>query len=381
MNEEFRGCVRWFLAAAARFSRKPRKRRAFLETEIQIVDRNTEATAEIAAVWLARLESPAATASDRILFERWRLQNALHEQACALLERLSQSLVQHGASDQRLQSKADHAYKMGARQDARDRDTNLSGSWRFSAALAAAIAIIGFGGYFVFDLIHIPAVVAYFTHAGERRDIALSDGSLVHLDVESHIEVSFVHGARQVNLESGRAFFEVAHDPGRPFTVSVNGEYIKALGTRFQVERQKQTVLVTLTQGSVVVFDRSSAAQSHRQTLRPGEQLSIDLGKNTWSTRVVDTQVATSWSLGRLIFRATPLAEALSEINRYAAKPVRLGDPALASIPISGNFIPGNSALAVSAISAVLPLRAVDSGQEIVLLRSQEPAAPQEASD
>ena len=83
-----------------------------------------------------------------------------------------------------------------------------------------------------------------------------------------------------------------------------------------------------------------------------------------------DPSIATSWSRGRLQFRDTPLADAVNEINRYATKKVRLGDPSLASLPIGGNFIAGDSDLIVDALAAVLPLRIVNGGdKEIILVR------------
>ena len=91
----------------------------------------------------------------------------------------------------------------------------------------------------------------------------------------------------------------------------------------------------------------------------------------------VDTYMATSWSRGRLVFRGTPLAEALEEVNRYSTRKLRLADPSLASLPVGGNFIAGDSELIVSAFAAALPLRSVDGGGgEILLFRRYEPDPP-----
>ncbi len=86
--------------------------------------------------------------------------------------------------------------------------------------------------------------------------------------------------------------------------------------------------------------------------------------------RTVDAQMVTSWSRGRLVFRGTPLSEALEEVNRYGDRKVRLGDPELARMPVGGNFIAGETDLIVSAFAAALPLRVVDGGAgEIILFR------------
>ena len=69
----------------------------------------------------------------------------------------------------------------------------------------------------------------------------------------------------------------------------------------------------------------------------------------------------------------TPASEAIEEVNRYSIRKVRLADPSLASLPVGGNFIAGDSELILSAFEAALPLRSVDGGGgEILLFRRYE---------
>ena len=92
--------------------------------------------------------------------------------------------------------------------------------------------------------------------------------------------------------------------------------------------------------------------------------------------QVVDPLAATSWSRGRLVFRATPLARAVEEVNRYAAKKLRIAAPSLAGLSVSGNFVAGNSELAASAFAAVLPIHVVDGGSEITLSPGRADSSP-----
>jgi transmembrane sensor len=165
--------------------------------------------------------------------------------------------------------------------------------------------------------------------------------------------------------------FQVAHDATRPFSVSTETSRTTALGTQFQVQRDDDHVVVTLAEGSVAVEGSAhGGSASWQDQLRPGEQLSIDAKTAERSLHIVDTQLVTSWTLGRHVFRATPLHEALDEVNRYASKKVRLGDPSLADLPVAGNFVAGDSEVVVEAFSAVLPLRVVKGGeQELILFR------------
>src|SRR6185503_11754578 len=116
-----------------------------------------------------------------------------------------------------------------------------------------------------------------------------------------------ISGARRdINLLRGRAFFDVAHDSARPFVVSAGSARVTALGTHFQVKHESGGVIVTLTEGSVAVAD--TTMPSWRETLRPGEEVSVSAESDAHMKHATDTQVATSWSSGRHVFRATPLA-------------------------------------------------------------------------
>jgi transmembrane sensor len=205
----------------------------------------------------------------------------------------------------------------------------------------------------------------------ERRAVELEDGTLVHLDVASVIEVRFSANRRDVVLMHGRALFDVAHDASRPFTVGAGAGCVTALGTVFQVDRTSSRVTVTLAEGSVSVMSANAGDAPVR--LAPGEQLSFSAGDRNVRKQAVDARAATSWSVGRHVFRETPLADALREVNRYAAVKVRIADSALAELPVSGNFAAGDSEAIVAALSAVLPLQATLSGAEIRLNRSSHP--------
>ena len=55
-------------------------------------------------------------------------------------------------------------------------------------------------------------VELYRTRLGERREVRLADGSRIHLNTASTVEVSLREDSRRVRLVKGEALFEVAHD-------------------------------------------------------------------------------------------------------------------------------------------------------------------------
>lgn len=68
---------------------------------------------------------------------------------------------------------------------------------------------------------------------------------------------------RRIRLE-GEAYFEVTHNPRRPFVVEFEGGEIQVLGTSFNVKayRDDDIVAVTLDEGRVVLDDRRGGVVS-----------------------------------------------------------------------------------------------------------------------
>jgi transmembrane sensor len=346
-----------------------------------------------AADWYARLRAPGCSAADREAFEQWRDADPAHAAAYASALRVSAAVDELLARDPRIQALLDDALlfpQAGAdvaepvvafdhaanapRPSGTVSDAGRARRWKIPAALAASV-LLAVGSVGVHRIQREAEPVVYET-AGTGRSIILQDGSRLQLDVGTRLAVRYTPRRREITLEAGRALFDVAHDPARPFSVAASTFKTTALGTRFQVELRDRVAFVTLAEGTVAI-DNEDATHVWQERLRPGEQLAIDVASAARNKQPIDPSVATSWSRGRLLFRDTPLAQAVDEINRYATKKVLLGDPSLANLPVGGNFIAGDSDLIVDALAAVLPLRVVNGGdKEIILVRRYEGGRP-----
>ncbi len=300
--------------------------------------------------------------------QAWLAESPEHRSAYELADRISAdvgALAQDARMGQKLRALADEAYGERAVQPRR---------WRAAAALAASLAVAVLAWQSTSPTFTSGSqAAAYESTAHERRAVTLDDGSTVELDVDTRIAIRMSDERRQIELISGRAVFDVAHDASRPFTVTAAGSRTTALGTKFQVRRDDSNVVVTLAEGSVAIdrVERGFGGDTWSERLRPGEQISIDTSTQRRQRQIVDVNITMSWMQGRHIFRGTPLHDAIDEVNRYATKKIRLGDATLANLPVAGNFIVGDSEVIVEAFAAVLPLRAVNSGEdEIILFRN-----------
>lgn len=216
-------------------------------------------------------------------------------------------------------------------------------AWIAGGTLAAGLAL---GGVFLWP----QQPVIHETDVGERRTIALPDGSRVTLNTASRIEVVFAGRRRQVVLAAGEAFFAVQRQADQaPFDVFSHQARIRVTGTRFNVYRRSESTEVDLLEGGVLVGPaehkaggalKLAAGQAVRvsATGRPGAITSARAG------RVED------WQRGRVSFEHTPLSAAVTEMNRYSRFPIVLDDPALETLQVDGVFEAGDTSAFAKAL-------------------------------
>lgn len=150
--------------------------------------------------------------------------------------------------------------------------------------------------------------------SGEYR-LVLADGSVVWLNSDSELKypVVFSGNQRKVYLK-GEAYFEVAKDKTKPFSVEVGDMEVQVLGTCFNINayRVDGTIQTTLVSGKVKVSDRHS---TRSVILKPDEQAELQNGQII--TKEVDAAVYTAWRDGRFYFESEPLEEIAAQLERW----------------------------------------------------------------
>ena len=120
--------------------------------------------------------------------------------------------------------------------------------------------------------IYLRSGTTYATEIGEQRDVSLEDGTRVRLDTDSEIHVSMNEERRRVQLRRGRAHFDVAEDPTRPFQVIARDQLVTASRGEFDVSRDGVLVSVLLQAEPVQVANEKAAAGiSTPRTIMPGQ--------------------------------------------------------------------------------------------------------------
>lgn len=328
-------------------------------------DGKMRALAEAEAWFARRLADETADPTE---FEHWLYASPAHaaawERTCALWHRVG-TMVEEGS----LADFADEALQPESKQAERVRIPAIRAPQRperrrfrrlATVALAAGLVIVfivaGVGSY-------RPQTYTADANGGE---VHLPDGTRVRLDEGARLETDMGWWHRNVRLLQGRAVFDVVHSAWRPFVVDAGVGRIAVLGTRFQVDRENDELAVTLVRGSVRIDSPESRLQVR---LKPDEQARWSANTRRWTQSKVDAQALTSWTKGFQVFNATPLAQAVAEINRYSQRKIRVTDPALGKLELSGSFRLGDAAGVANALPYVLPVKVRTEGSEIIVSR------------
>lgn len=324
----------------------------------------TPQVAAEAAVWVARLHGPDRSPCMERECLAWQAQSAAHREA---FERCTQTW--QDVAGVSLAS----AYAAGDQQAAQ-----RAGWPRRALAVGLAGLLVGAGVL----LWRGAAGDEYRTVVGEQRQVQLADGTRLALNTDTDLRVTLSDTQRTVTVARGEALFEVAPDTRRPFVVRAAGREVVALGTVFTVRvgdaaaPAGSAVAVTLLEGQVALRPAAGVggdAAAPPLLLHPGERARFGAGAGQGAAARVDRprlDQVVAWRRAEAVFDATPLADAVAEMNRYSRTPIVLVDaPALAALRVSGLYRTGDNAAFAQAVAALhgLRLRTAEGRLELAL--------------
>jgi transmembrane sensor len=177
---------------------------------------------------------------------------------------------------------------------------------------------------------------AIATGAGQRQDIALSDGSIAHVGANTELAVDFGDARRTIHLYRGEAVFDVAKDATRPFVVTTSLIDTTAIGTRFGLSIDSG-VTATVSEGVVKITDHDNPENGKHTILRAGQQLRVSADELADPVLAqVDAVRALEWANGWLEFQGKTIGEAAREFNRRNVVQIEIEHPEIAALAMSG---------------------------------------------
>jgi transmembrane sensor len=155
---------------------------------------------------------------------------------------------------------------------------------------------------------------------GSRTVVELSDGSVVHLNYGSRIKYpqNFRGETRGVAL-TGEGYFEVAHNPDKPFVVHAGRIDVRALGTIFNVNAypENSDIATTLVKGKVLVEEiKNNGNIETIKELIPGQHVKYEKNTGIVKSSLGQVEKYIAWKDGKLVFDNESIDQVAQRLSR-----------------------------------------------------------------
>ena len=245
------------------------------------------------------------------------------------------------------------------------------GRWMRYAVAVLAGAVIGSGIRLFLDRTPAepeaaPADLVVFADKGQRSNVILPDGTKVWLNSHSKITYPRDYGVRERSLSlTGEAYFEVAKDPEKRFTVKSGDMQIEALGTSFNIRAydDDREIIATLFSGSVraTVRDKTVMLEPEQYAAFDRENRRINVGRSE------NAAYAAMWRDNELAFNRQTLDEIAVIFNRLYNVAIRFESEKIRNYRFSGVIKNNSLDNAIEIISLTAPITYRCKGDTIIL--------------
>ncbi|MFT4100308.1 MAG: FecR domain-containing protein [Burkholderiaceae bacterium] len=307
--------------------------------------------AEQAAQWIVRLsdDDEAERVRAREAFDAWKREDPRHAAAARGMERFVDQMQAMREAGGARPARAGLAAALAG--DRRRRIKRI-GRTLVVAWLLAAPAWVALRAwppsYLMADL---------RTTTGQWETRTLADGTRITLNSASAVNLRYDAHRRAIDLVQGEILVEVAGDATRPFVVETEHGRIRALGTRFVVDRQPDATVLSMIESRVAVQTAAQRIAGSREAaeIAAGQRVRITVDA-VGPARVIDARgLSDAWRHHRLVVDDRPLAEVLDELARHRPGSIHYDRAQIEGLRVS----------------AVLPLD--DTDRALALLRTSFP--------
>lgn len=306
-----------------------------------------------AAGWFARMRGPGAEAA-RAEFDAWRSDPQRQATYDRLVQRFEESVIlgHSRLSALRLRSSGSRRGPPPA-------------VWWTAAAAGLVLGAIAIVQWVHSQTLQVAPGARYASAPGQIRTIALADDLTVVLDTDTVLTASTKGPYPRLVLERGR----VRVQSQRPVEVQADSARIIAERGAFDLQRQGAAQVTVSTLRGDVRSETGGLLTQARTRVAPGQRLILTGGRQAVVTSAParDRQ----WPTGLLVFDGARLDQVIAEANRYSVRKIRLANPALARLQVSGGLKVTDPDGLARALGAALGLTVSSApGGDLVLART-----------
>jgi len=237
-------------------------------------------------------------------------------------------------------------------------------AWRTYWRLAASVVLILGMGWLVWKRTQPQRMAQLAVRSSDQTiERILPDGTKVWLNRNSRLSYpqQFAENSREISL-SGEAFFEVSHDPQRPFRIKAGQATIQVLGTSFGVRAYDENVRVAVRTGKV-----QFTAKTKKVILNKDEQATFEAREDTIRKAPRLDPNLLAFQTGKLVFEGQRLSEIVTILRDTYQADIQLGNQQLADCRLTARFENESLDTVLAVAAESLGLRIRRQGRQIFL--------------
>ncbi|WP_316822530.1 FecR family protein [Pedobacter gandavensis] len=244
--------------------------------------------------------------------------------------------------------------------------------WLNKKIIAAAAMLILMSTIGLWFLKEQPAEVQYFTKYGQTLRVQLPDSSVVMLNGNSQLSYRKnwpKDGDREVKVD-GEAYFSIKHTQSnqRFFVRMPDRLSVEVLGTEFNINTRNHDTRVVLNSGKIDFHMEALSGQEERVVqMKPGDLVEYQSTKKSYTRKIVDPTIYSSWKTDRLVFDKTPLREVLNTLHNTYGLEIEVEDPKMLAMNLSGSAPTTNIDILIQALSATFNINFIKKGDTLIV--------------
>lgn len=303
--------------------------------------------------WVIRLQNANVSQEERRVFDAWQTRSSTHRRM------FQKALAVWNSPELRA------AAIMGMEPSSVSPSPKTTHRQRWLLTAAACVSLLVIAADFLDLATRWQA--DYQTAVGERRTVELPDRSIVTLNTQSAIALSFDGKVRRLRLLKGEALFTVRYDATRPFLVEGTETAIRAVGTAFVVRTEPKGDQVTVLEGTVEVDSSTKTMPDSAAVVTAGSQILTKQG-SLGQPYLVNMPSASAWLRGRLVVNGVPFAQVLEELRRYHPGTIVLLNQRVGATSVTGTYNVDDPVAALELLVKTVPVSMMSLTDRLVLL-------------
>lgn len=210
--------------------------------------------------------------------------------------------------------------------------------------IAAACFLISLSGWLAYSAVKArmqPRYATVINPEGRHSKIVLPDSSTVILSGGSTLKYAKnFNGDERIILLDGEAFFDVVHQPKKPFVVKTGNISTVVFGTSFNIKayHQDNRITVTVLIGKVGMVAHINGKAQLVKYLVKDEQININTQSGLYTFNPTDAAAVTSWTASNFVFYNTAFKNIAAALAHHYGVKIEFTDAELGNIRLTAKF-------------------------------------------